>query len=218
MDNRNLILAIVLSVAILFGFEMFFPSTPSAPTGQAQVQPQPQPQGQAQPLSATPTAPGGATPVAPGGAPVGTPQFDEMAQEKNLQELIDTSTRVSITSPSLTGSISLTGGRIDDLVLNGYNETLDENSPKIRLLNPRGALDAYYAEFGWVGTNAKLPGADSVWTADKSVLSPESPVTLTWNNGEGLTFTRVIALDKDFMFTVTQRVTNSAASTVTLNS
>ena len=213
MDNRNLILAIVLSVAILFGFEMFFPKTPPAPEAgalQAQGTPSPMPS----PADA-PQAPGSsqATPT----APQGLPQMGEMAQEQTLQELIQASERVSITSPSVTGSIALRGGRIDDLILNGYSETLDEGSARIRLLTPRGSLDAYYAEFGWVGTNMKLPDADTMWTADRTVLDPQNPVTLSWDNGEGLTFTRLIAIDKDFMFTVTQRVANTSAAAVSLN-
>ena len=206
MDNRNLILAIVLSVAILFGFEMLFPKAPPAPETAAV-----QSQGVATDATA-PVAQEGGAPAAPS-----APQIEELTGEKTIQELISAGPRVSITSPSVTGSISLTGGRIDDLILNGYSETLDEGSPKIRLLTPRGALDAYWAEYGWVGANVKLPNADTVWSADKTVLSPGNPVTLTWDNGEGLTFTRTIDLDKDFMFTVTQRVTNASAAAVTLN-
>ncbi|MCR4378407.1 MAG: membrane protein insertase YidC [Rhodospirillales bacterium] len=207
MDNRNLILAIVLSVAILFGFEMLFPKAPSAPETAAV-----QTQGVATDATAPVPLLEGSTPAAPN-----APQVEEVAAEKTIQELITAGPRIAITSPSVTGSISLTGGRIDDLILNGYSETLDESSPKIRLLTPRGALDAYWAEYGWIGANVKLPNANTVWSADKTVLSPGNPVTLTWDNGEGLTFTRTIDLDKDFMFTVTQRVTNASAAAVTLN-
>lgn len=207
MDNRNLILAIVLSVAILFGFEMLFPKAPSTPETAAV---------QSQGVATDATAP---VPLHESGAPAApnAPQVEELAVEKTIQELINAGPRIAITSPSVTGSISLTGGRIDDLILNGYSETLDEGSPKIRLLTPRGALDAYWAEYGWVGANVKLPNANTVWSADKTVLSPGNPVTLTWDNGEGLTFARTIDLDKDFMFTVTQRVTNASAAAVTLN-
>ncbi|HEY9164181.1 MAG TPA: membrane protein insertase YidC [Magnetovibrio sp.] len=211
MDNRNLILAIVLSVAILFGFELYFPKTPApvatAPQGEVNTTP-----GAAAPAT-SPTAmqaPGAdTTPSAP----------QDLAQigEQTLQELIQADPRVIIKTPSVTGSFSLKGGRIDDLILNGYNDTLDEDSAKIRLLTPRGALDAYYAEYGWVGANVKLPDGNTVWTADRTQLDPANPVTLTWDNGQGLTFSRTIAIDNDFMFTITQRVANNSAAAVTLN-
>ena len=212
MDNRNLILAVVLSVAILFGFEMFFPKTPPAPVADAQ-QTMATDSTVPSPMSA-PQAPG--TPLAAPTAP-GTPVMDEVAQEQSLQALLSTGQRISISTPSVTGSIALKGGRIDDLVLTGYSETLDEGSAKIRLLTPRGAQDAYYAEFGWVGAGVTVPDANTEWTADRSVLSPQSPVTLSWANGEGLVFKRTIAIDNDFMFTVNQRVSNTSNATVSLN-
>ena len=218
MDNRNLILAIVLSIAILFGFEMFFPKTPPAPeTAAVQTQAQGVATDGAAAIPAPPQDDVQANTQANATAIPSVSQLAEVAGEQTVQELLGADPRISITSPSVTGSISLKGGRIDDLILNGYNETLDDSSPKIRLLTPRGALDAYWAEYGWVGANVKLPDSDTLWSADKTVLSPESPVTLTWDNGEGLTFTRTLTLDKDFMFTVTQRVANDSAAPVTLN-
>lgn len=213
MDNRNLILAIVLSAAILFGFELLYPKveTPVTATQVATDAVTTTPS-----AASAPQAPGGAAPAVVV-APQGLPQAEELAQEATLQELLTAGPRISVTSTNLTGSISLVGGRIDDLILNGYNETLDENSAKIRLLTPRGAMDAYYADYGWVGAGVKLPAVDTLWTANRTTLSPASPVTLTWDNGEGLTFKRAIAVDDDFMFTVTQSVTNNAATAVTLN-
>lgn len=210
MDNRNLMLAIALSVAILFGFEMLFPSAPQQPreATTAQItQPGTDP--------SIPTAP---QTLATGQAGV-VPQTEAPVMDvaKSVAEVVGQGGRVSITSPSVTGSIALQGGRIDDLILNGYNETLDDDSAKIRLLSPRGTDNAYYAEYGWVGTGIKTPNKDTVWAADKSVLDPSGPVTLSWNNGEGLTFMRTIALDKDFMFTITQRVENASGGAVTLN-
>jgi len=208
MDNRNLILAIVLSVAILLGFELLFPSakTPTAPT--ATTQP-----------GVDPTVPTAPQSAAQTGQPGAAPQTDGevFSAMQPVEQAIAGGGRVSITSPNLTGSIALKGARIDDLILNNYDQTLDEDSAKVRLLSPRGTKNAYYAEYGWVGTNTKLPNKDTVWSADKTVLDPNGPLTLSWNNGAGLIFKRIIALDKDFMFTITQRVENASAQAVTLN-
>lgn len=207
MDNRNLILAVVLSVAILIGFEALYPSAPQPTTTATSTQPGADP--------TIPTAPQQQASGMPGAAPQAeAPALDAV---QSVAEIVAEGGRVSITSPSLTGSIALKGGRIDDLILNGYNETLEDGSAKIRLLSPRGSTNAYYAEYGWVGTGIKTPNKDSVWSADKAVLDPSAPVTLSWNNGEGLTFKRVISIDKDFMFTITQRVENASGAAVTLN-
>jgi len=209
MDNRNLILAIALSVAILFGFELLYPSQPPQPAQQTAQVTEP---------GADPSVPQAQT-VGPAPRPGTMPQVDAPISDvmQSVEQAVAASPRISITSPSLTGTISLHGGRIDDLILNGYNETLDDGSAKIRLLSPRGTQDAYYAEYGWVGANVKVPNKDTVWNADKKVLDPSAPVTLSWNNGEGLTFKRIIAIDKDFMFTITQRVENNTGQAVMLN-
>jgi YidC/Oxa1 family membrane protein insertase len=115
--------------------------------------------------------------------------------------------RIAIDTPRIRGSIALKGARIDDVSLKDYRETVDPKSPNIHLLSPAGSPDPFYAEFGWVappGTNVKLPGADTVWTAASTgALTPSRPVVLTWDNGEGLTFRRTIAVDAVYMFTVT---------------
>jgi YidC/Oxa1 family membrane protein insertase len=128
------------------------------------------------------------------------------------------SPRVSIESPRISGSIALKGGRIDDVVLTDYHVTVDRRSPNVVLLSPAGAPDAYFAESGWSSTESgvKLPDHAAVWQADSEVLSPGKPVTLTWDNGAGLKFTRIYALDSDYMFTVTDRVENSGSAPVTL--
>ena len=216
MDNRNLILAVVLSVAILFGFELMFPSQPVQQPQQAQ-----QTVGQD---PALPTAPQ-TNSTTPQVGPQATGQAGTMpgadTQLMNTlstaEDLVKQGARVSITSPSVTGSIALKGGRIDDLILNRYNVTLDDDSAKIRLLTPRGTMDSYYAEYGWVGANVKVPNKDTLWASDGKVLSPERPVTLSWDNGEGLVFKRVIQLDKNYMFTINQLVENNSGETVTLN-
>src|SRR4051812_2672652 len=91
--------------------------------------------------------------------------------------------RIPIDTPTLKGSINLKGARIDDLLLTQYKETIDKNSPPIRLLSPAGTSGAYFAEFGWQDTGIRPPSKDTVWTASGSVLAPGKPVTLTTTNG-----------------------------------
>ena len=114
------------------------------------------------------------------------------------------------------GSIDLKGGRIDDLSLEQYRETIDPNSPPIVLFSPSGAPDAYYAEFGWVaasGTTAALPGPDTVWKQDGSgALGIDHPVTLNYDNGQGLIFRRTISVDDRYLFTIKDEVRTRAAT------
>ena len=128
--------------------------------------------------------------------------------------------RVAIHSARISGSLALTGARIDDITLNGYRETLSPDSPRIVVLSPAGTEHPYYAEFGWVpaaGETPALPDADSQWRTTGGPLSPDTPVTLTWDNGAGLRFERVYELDRDYMLTITQRVENGGAGPVTLH-
>ena len=127
--------------------------------------------------------------------------------------------RVVIDTPRLRGSISLVGGRIDDLTLLDYREEIDPASPQVILLSPSGSANPYFADFGWTFTAdapVKVPDGAALWQASAGPLAPDRPVTLTWNNGEGLRFEREIAVDEDFLFTVTQRVVNGSAAAVTL--
>ncbi len=126
------------------------------------------------------------------------------------------SPRVRIDTPSLAGSLSLKGGRIDDLVLKNYRQTIAKNSPPVELFRPAGAREAYFADLGWTGA-AAAPTADTVWTlASGTALAPGKPVVLTWDNGQGLSFSRNIAVDESYMFTVTDTVVNHGAASVQL--
>jgi YidC/Oxa1 family membrane protein insertase len=194
-DQRNLILTIILTALILLGWQFLWPS-------RAPVQP-------AGPTAAS-TSP---LPVAPGaaGSPAGAP-------ESKLIGLL-AAPRVALASKDLKGSIALTGARLDDIALVRYRETTDPNSPNITLLSPAAGPGAYYAEFGWVAggdSTLVLPGADTAWQADGTSLTPDHPVTLRWDNGQGLRFTRRFALDDGSMFTITDRVENTGKSDVTL--
>jgi YidC/Oxa1 family membrane protein insertase len=127
------------------------------------------------------------------------------------------SPRVTINTPAIAGSINLRGGRIDDVSLKNYRETVDPRSANIVLLSPAGTQNPYYAEFGWVGAQAgSLPGPNTVWTADKTSLTPGSPVILTWQNEQGLVFRRTISVDDKFMFTVKDAVENRGSAPVTV--
>src|SRR5580658_10366759 len=108
--------------------------------------------------------------------------------------------RVAIDTPMLDGSILLKGAKLDDLRLKKYHETIDPKSPEIVLLAPKSTDYPYYAEFGWVGAgNQNVPGDQTVWTqTGNGTLSPGHPVTLTWDNGHGLVFTRTIAIDDKY--------------------
>ena len=119
-----------------------------------------------------------------------------------------------------SGSINLKGGRIDDLRLKGYRETVAKDSPTVILLSPSGGPDGYFAEFGWVGAPAgtNVPGPDTIWTAPEGAkLTPDTPVALTYDNGAGLTFKRIISIDPSYMFTVRDEVTNATGAALTLS-
>jgi YidC/Oxa1 family membrane protein insertase len=211
-NNRNFILAIVLSIAVLFVWQHFFMPTPPKPDPQQTAQ-------QQQPQQPAPAQPG--TPQ-PGGMGAPAPQAPPgQAPAKTRAEALGGTERIPIDTPSLKGSINLKGARIDDLVLKKYRETVQPNSPNVVLLSPAGSPDAYYAEKGFVadtGQDMPLPGSDTVWKAEGSAsLTPQSPVTLTYDNGKGLVFTRTVGVDENYMFTVTDAVTNSGSSATTLH-
>ena len=195
MENqRNMILAIVLSAVVLFGWtalsEKFFPVAKPAVTriegGKEKPLPQP-----------------GADPAA-----------DSPAAIRSRALVLRDSPRIAIDTAKLTGSINLKGGRIDDLVLKTYKETLAKNGPSVRLLSPAGAPQAYYAGFGWTGDGVEAPGPNTLWTATGTRLTTTTPVTLAWANARGVRFETVIAIDPEYMFTITQRVINAGAGAI----
>jgi YidC/Oxa1 family membrane protein insertase len=132
----------------------------------------------------------------------------------NRAEAIAAGPRVVVDTRSILGSISLKGGRIDDVSLKNYRQTVDPTSPLITLLSPEEAPDAYYAELGYLSGEVEnapaLPTTETVWTADSDKLTPAKPVTLSWDNGQGLVFKRVISVDDEYLFTVKDSVENKA--------
>ncbi|MFZ0672577.1 MAG: membrane protein insertase YidC [Pseudolabrys sp.] len=216
-DNKNTILAIVLSALVLIGWQFFF-AMPQEKARQEQLQAQQQKQG-----APAPSQPG-QTPPAP--AQPGTPQIPGQAAAPtaaapvNRAAALAASPRVPIATDNVQGSIALKGGRIDDLALVRFRETVDPKSPPVTLLSPSGTADPFYAEFGWTGgsnSDLKLPTSETVWTRTGSgALGVGQPVTLTYDNGEGLAFRRTIAVDDKFLFTIKDEVTNKGANPVTL--
>ena len=210
-DQKNMILAIVLSVLILLGFQ-FFVEQPRVNQERQQAQEQAQQSGSTAPVPGQ----GQGTAPAPG-VPGGGSAAAAAAQSR--EAALGLTPRVRIDTPRIKGSIALKGARIDDVVLTDYRLTLADDSPPIHLLDPTGLMRPYYAEFGWVGaagSQTVLPTPETVWTASADTLTPDKPVTLSWSNGQGLTFERVISVDRDYLFTVSQRVVNDGAEAVTL--
>ena len=203
-EQRNLFLAIALSVLILFGFQWLFPSKPTKP---------------ADPVVAEQAQQAGAPPVPHSGdaaAPVAAKKVDEQASRA---QVLEKAARIAIKTGKLHGSISLQGARLDDLTLPHYRETIDPASPEIVLLSPTGAPNPYYADFGWVPADptVKVPGPDTLWSSDAASLEVGGKAVLTWDNGDGLRFVRSIAIDENYMFQVEQRVENYGAKPVTLH-
>ena len=211
-DTRNLFLAIALSVLVMAAWQYFY----AGPLYQREHQSQMQannsaPKTEAEP-GAPPATPGASLPAAasPPGGPTAT-------AAGTVSEVLAASSRVTIDTPSIGGSIDLKGGKIDDIILKDYRETIDPKSPNIRLFSPPGAPNAYWAETGFVSAaGAKTPNLDTVWTADRKTLTVDQPVTLTWDNGAGLIFKRVIAIDDKYMFTITDSAVNSGTAPATM--
>ena len=186
-DQRNLFLAIILSLLVVTGYQFLQPKRVVNPTPPAPTSP-------AQPIIAQ-------SPIA---------QIDRT-------EVLADAPRIKIETPKLHGSLSLAGGRIDDLVLANYYETI-KREKLVTLLSPAGSVEPFFVEFGWTADNgAAVPNSQTVWTqSGNGALTPDTPVMLTWDNGAGLTFARTISVDRDYLFTVKQTVANHGSELVTL--
>jgi YidC/Oxa1 family membrane protein insertase len=202
-EQRNLFLAIALSVLILFGFQWLFPSKPATPTAP----------GQAVTAAGTPPVPQAAADAQP------SPQAVKANAAETRAQALDKSRRIPVRTGKLHGSIALLGARLDDLTLAGYRETTDPASREIEVLSPSGAPHPYYAEFGWVPADptVKVPGADTVWSSDAAELTVGGKAVLSWDNGDGLRFIRTIGVDDNYMFRVDQRVENYGTRPLTLH-
>ena len=203
-DTRNLILAIGLSLLVIIGWNHFFAQPQIANVREAQTR--------------SDTAP--KLPEDNAGAP-GLPAAEAPAAKAKLSraEALASNPRIKLETPALAGSINLRGGRLDDVELKGYRETTDPKSANIVLLAPNDSPNPYFVSTGFIpkaGTSIKVPTPDSLWSADAQTLTPGKPVTLTFDNGEGLIFRRLIAADDEFMFKITETVENKSAQAVTL--
>ena len=195
-QNKNLLLATGLSFAVmLVWFAIAPPQSPPPPTVE----------------EVTDTSP-----VA------GTSSASDVSTNilsSNAKAVADAD-RIKINTPRLEGSLSLLAGRIDDLRLKDYTETIDEGSPIVTLLSAEGSANAYYGLNGWAAASGveptDVPGPNTLWSSTSKSLTPDNPVTLNWDNGKGLSFQRIISVDKNFMFNVKQSVTNLSTSTVAL--
>ena len=199
-QNKNLILATALSFLVILGWYSFFPP--------------PEPESAPEALAAE-TAPAGDTASTPSAAAA-----EAVASQSSEEANASDAPRLSIETDRLSGSISLQGGRIDDLALKDYRVTID-NPEIVQFLSPVGEPGAYYALYGWAAGSGlgfeDVPNANTIWTAaSDATLTPDSPVTLSWDNGKGLTFSRTIAVDQDYMFTISQSVSNASGETVAL--
>ena len=217
-DNKNTILAIVLSAIVLIVWQFFF-AMPQEKARQEKLALQ-QAQTQTQPKPAV----AGQQPAAPSQS--GVPQIPGKAPQTSVAvpttraAALTTSPRVPIATESLLGSIALKGARIDDLALVKFRETVDPKSPPIELLSPSGSPEPFYAEFGWTnaaGGDVAIPTADTVWKQTSAgALSVGHPVTLTFDNGKGQEFRRTIAVDDKYLFTIKDEVINKSDKPVSL--
>ncbi len=212
-DKNNYILAIVLSLIILIAWQYFY----AIPQMEEQEQVA---QEETVDQDTAPSAPRPETDEPPAVEDAPAPVQEAEAGFVSREQALARDPRVEIETPSISGSVSLQGARIDDVVLTRYRETVNPESPNIVLLSPSGSPDPFYAEIGWapVGDDVSVPGRDTMWSApDGARLTPETPLTLSWDNGNGLVFERTIAVDRDYMFTVTDNVRNEGDEPVTLH-
>ncbi|WP_166037830.1 membrane protein insertase YidC [Sphingosinicella sp. YJ22] len=198
-DNKNLIVAIALSVLVLLGWslisERFFPTAeqPSTRVEDGRVVAQQQ----------------------PASLPTGTPETPRTIRDRAV--VLRETPRIAIETPSLRGSINLRGARIDDLVLTRHTETMAADSAPVRLYSPEGTEQAYFAHFGWQGQNVRVPDQTTVWQASGQRLTPATPVTLSWNNGAGQRFEIRLSVDENYLFTAEQHVINASAAPVAVS-
>jgi len=221
IENRNTILAVILSGLVLIAWQYFY-NVPQMEKqrAQAQIQTELAKQQPAANTTTPATAPQTNAPPAPASNAPGAAPAAAAAPVVNRETAIAATPRVKIDTPSLIGSISLKGARIDDLALVKFRDTVDPSSPAIVLYSPSNTAAPYYAEFGWVpasGSTVRIPDQNTMWEQEgMGNLTPTTPVTLRYDNGDGLTFRRTIAIDDRYLFTIRDDVTNVGSAPVTL--
>lgn len=200
-DQKNMIAAAVLSLLVIVGWTYFFAPEPPPPSEFAQT-------------TDTGAATNGETPV----GSVGSTSTAGAGSVSEGEDTAEEAARIRIETPAMTGSISLKGGRIDDTHLLNYQESLEPGADTVIQLSPVGSTHPYFAVYGWLSeSGAKTPAPNTIWSVETGeTLTPASPVTLIWDNGEGLTFRREIAIDDKYMFTITQSVENGTGEAVSV--
>jgi len=202
LDNqRNLILAVVLTGMLLLGWD----------AGMRYFYPAPSPAARSAPAAVS------SGPAADAAAPKATREGGltgaAIAQERrDLTTALAKGGRVSIAAPRVSGSIDLTGAVIDDLTLNDHREMLDKKSGPVRVFSPAGTPAQHFAQFGWVGEGIALPTATTVWRAEGTQLTPQTPVTLRWDNPTGQSFAIRYGIDANYMISATQTVVNRGSA------
>ena len=195
MDNqRNLILAVVLCLGLLLGFDLvmgqFYPDPPASER-----------------VTAEADTPAQQVAIEEGSSAVA-------GQARDLATALASTDRIAIDAPEVAGSINPVGARVDDIVLKTHRQTVARNSGPVRLFSPDGTPAQQFAQFGWVGEGVRLPGAQTVWRTEGGPLAPNKPVTLSWDNGAGQRFTQRFSIDQYYMLTVEQTVANTGEGSV----
>ena len=209
MESRNLILAIILSVGVLFIWSFFF-EAPEQEMLNGEIE-----SGDVSEVNSN---------------ELDMEAIDEIerslgiAENDNigLDEALSADKRVKIETNSIVGSINLKGLRIDDIVLKKYNETQEEFSEKIRVLRPIDTYDGYEVTFGWIknqDANFETPNAESIWKVsnNNATLTSNNEVEFEWSNTTGQTFITTIGLDEDYLFDITQEVKNNSNEEIIIN-
>lgn len=199
-ESRNFILFAVLSLGILIGYQSLYLGPKEAERQQYEQQQREALGETIQPPASTDAGPAPTTTQEPTAAPV----YEDAG-------------RVEINTPELSGSISLRGARLDDLLLNNHRISLDEGSGNVRLLRPLNEADSYFVRFGWTAKDKDrdfVPGPATVWAATGGELTPASPVTLSWTNAEAVTFEITLSVDEQFMFSIEQTVRNASGEAI----
>lgn len=208
-DKRNMITAILLSVAILIGWnfvsEKFFP-TPAKPD-----------------VTRTVAGAPGAAPTTAQGQPSalptpGAPAAPAVRTIRPVDVVLAEGQRIPIDTPAIKGSINLVGARIDDITLNKYRQTIKKDSPTVRLFAPSGTQGAYFASLGWSAQGVAVPNANTVWTATGARLTPATPVTLSWANTTGQTFRIEYSIDASYLITARQTIANTGTAPISASS
>ena len=198
-ETRGLYLAIILSMVVIFITNWMFPTT------------EPQIQNDVEVPQTALNMPENET----------TKPENEVKEDKvvlSTAQAVAQDRRINIVNQDIRGSLRLKGARFDELYLRKYRTEIDPQSPAVELLSPSQTANPYYAEFGWLSSDKsiKLPDNNTVWTAKSRELTPQTPLVLEWNNGQGLRFIRKISVDENYMFTIDQNVENNSGKTVAL--